>query len=50
MVKYFDEPDFDDLFNNAGFLDPRVKTKHLSDQNVIKQHIKEGAELIVWYC
>ena len=33
--------------NIAGFLDPRVKEKHLNDQNVIKQHIvEEGAELI----
>ena len=47
MAKYFDEPDFDDLINIASFLDPRVKTKHLNDQNVIKQRIvEESAELI----
>jgi len=45
MAKYSDEPDFDDLINIAGFLDPRVKTKHLNDQNVIKQHIVEEAVL-----
>jgi len=47
MAKYFDEPDFDDLIGIASFLDPRVKTKHLNDQNVIKQRIvEEGTELI----
>ncbi|XP_065891712.1 E3 SUMO-protein ligase ZBED1-like [Dysidea avara] len=46
MTKY-DQSDFDELFNVSSFLDPRVKTKHLKDQDVIKQCvIEEGAELI----
>ncbi|XP_065899760.1 E3 SUMO-protein ligase ZBED1-like [Dysidea avara] len=46
MTKY-DQSDFDKLINVSSFLDPRVKTKHLKDQDVIKQRvIEEGTELI----
>jgi len=46
MKKYFGQSDFDELINIASFLDPRVKTKHLEDQNAIKQFVVEGTELI----
>ena len=46
MTKYV-QSDFDELISVTSFLDPRVKTKHLKDQDVIKQRVIEnGVELI----
>jgi len=46
-AKYFNQSDFDGLINTASFFDPRVKTKHLIDHDMIKQQVIEEGTVVL---